>query len=57
MEIKVIKEPTYQLKLSADEMGKLWKLVYDADYHMIDNARYFYNKFEDIRPAGGFKQE
>lgn len=57
MEIKVINEPTYQIKLTAEEMGKLWTLMYDADYQLIKNAAYFYRKLEDIRPAGGFKGE
>jgi aspartate aminotransferase-like enzyme len=56
MEIKIIQEPRYQLTLSVEEISALWNVLSEARFKGIENVWDLFNKLEDIRPAGGFRE-
>jgi hypothetical protein len=68
MLVEKVSTPTYRLTLTADEMGRLWRLLFKtrgiAGNNIADNPReaidyadadYFFGKIENARPPGGFK--
>jgi hypothetical protein len=56
MEINKVPTPVYHLTLSAEEITKLWAVTMDAHHKGIKGAYYFYDKLENVRPAGGFSE-
>jgi len=68
MLVEKVSTPSYRLTLTADEMGRLWRLLFktrgiamnsitDSPREAIDyaDADYFFGKIEGARPPEGFK--
>jgi hypothetical protein len=67
MLVEKVNTPAYRFTLTADEMSRLWRLLFktrgiamnsaDSPREAIDyaDADYFFGKLEDARPPGGFK--
>ena len=47
---------SFSLELTTEEMSMLWGVLYEASHKGLTNAYFFYDKVEDMRPAGGFEQ-